>query len=71
MKDWFAKTTRQVFAAGPLLPAVFQTAASELAESSKALEITQFLDQVLMSHGKKSVLYVRAHLHICVVRGLI
>lgn len=71
MRDWFGRTNRKVIALGPFLPTGAQATANELLQSPMAAEIMSFLDQVVTSHGKKSLLYVRACLHVCVVSGFI
>lgn len=58
LRDWFAETSRPVYACGPLIPHGPQAAAFEKAQSPEASKIESFLDAKLASHGDNSVIYV-------------
>lgn len=60
VKDWFAEDSRSVFTLGPLLPLLHDSraATTEMKVSAKSNEIEKFLENVLASHGAKSMLYV-------------
>lgn len=58
LRDWFAETSRPVYACGPLIPHGAQAVAFEKAQSPEASKIESFLDAKLASHGDHSVIYV-------------
>ena len=58
LREWFAETSRPVYACGPLIPHGAQAAAFEKAQSPEAAKIESFLDAKLASHGDHSVIYV-------------
>ena len=60
MKEWFAETSRSVWAVGPLLPSIAsqEAIAGEEASSPNFKELTSFLNSTLESHGPHSVLFV-------------
>ncbi len=61
VKKWFAESSRSVFVLGPLLPTTHDPSAlaGEKQMSVNANEIDLFLESILASHGKASMLYVR------------
>ena len=71
-REWFAADNRIVISAGPFIPQGEQAVANEKLLASKSAETTQFLDSVLASHGKHSLLYVRIRtLYVCTITSLI
>lgn len=58
IREWFAETGREVYAAGPLFPLGEGTAAGERSQSDKPTEIDAFLRSIFENHGPKSLLYV-------------
>ena len=60
VKSWFAKTGRTAYACGPLLPSASKVAAdaAEKAQSKESDEIETFLDNILRTSGKQTLLYV-------------
>ena len=60
VKDWFADTSRSVYVIGPLIPVTQESKAltGEKKMSEKANEIDTFMEAVLASHGRNSMLYV-------------
>ncbi|KAI0745748.1 UDP-Glycosyltransferase/glycogen phosphorylase [Earliella scabrosa] len=54
LRTWYGETGRKAFYAGPLLP---QTPEDTSADP-RAKKIQDFLDEHLVSHGKRSVIYV-------------
>lgn len=58
IRDLFARTSRSIWVCGPLLATSEQALAQEREQSSKALEIEEFMDSILSSHGKHSLVYV-------------
>lgn len=61
IREWFAETSRQIFAVGPLLPVSGSSSAllGESQLSANAADIQNFMDTTERSHGKGSMLYVR------------
>ncbi len=59
-RDWFAESSREFFVLGPLLPTTHdqRALAGEKQMSAKASEIDVFIESVLASHGRASMLYV-------------
>ncbi|TCD71967.1 hypothetical protein EIP91_000099 [Steccherinum ochraceum] len=59
-EEWFAETGREVWAIGPLLPPLNNqvSTAGEEAQSEKAAEIKNFMDDVLEKNGRHSMLYI-------------
>ncbi|KAI0943612.1 hypothetical protein AcW1_002736 [Taiwanofungus camphoratus] len=57
IRDLFARTSRSIWVCGPLLATSEQALAQEREQSSKALEIEEFMDSILSSHGKHSLVY--------------
>lgn len=58
LREWFAESSRPVYACGPLIPHGTQAAAFEKAQSPEAAKIESFLNAKLASHGDHSVIYV-------------
>ncbi|KAJ3487389.1 hypothetical protein NLI96_g3563 [Meripilus lineatus] len=60
VREWFAETSREAFAVGPLLP--ISTSSSAIAGENQgmanAAEISSFLESTLETHGKGSMLYI-------------
>ncbi len=60
MREWFDKTSRGIYATGPLMPIGIQTTREHEWEQSKdADKIQAFLDSTLTASGERSLLYVR------------
>ena len=60
VKSWFAKTGRTAYTCGPLLPSASKATAdaSEKTQSRESDEIETFLDNILSTSGKQTLLYV-------------
>jgi hypothetical protein len=65
MRTWLGETNRPVYAIGPLVPPGFgDTGLSdiakqmEIASSKNGGEFDTFLENILKSHGERSVIYV-------------
>ncbi|KZT72409.1 glycosyltransferase family 1 protein [Daedalea quercina L-15889] len=58
LRDWFAESSRPVYACGPLIPHGPQAVSFERQQSPEAAKIEGFLDAMLASHGDNSVIYV-------------
>ena len=56
VKAWFAETSRKAYYAGPLIPCGAETVSND----TRAHQFKLFLDDKVMSHGEKSVIYVGA-----------
>jgi hypothetical protein len=65
MRMWLGETNRPVYAVGPLVPPGF--GGTGLSDTAKKMEIDSsnnggemqaFLDKILKSHGKRSLVYV-------------
>ena len=66
MRAWLAETKRPLFTFGPLIPpgsgdtTALSTRAKHMEFDSKnGSEFQLFLDRILKSHGKGSIIYVR------------
>ncbi|THH23193.1 hypothetical protein EUX98_g7991 [Antrodiella citrinella] len=59
-KEWFAESSRSVWAIGPLAPATTteQAMSNEEAQSENSADIKKFLDSVLSKNGEHSAIYV-------------
>ncbi|CAL1714247.1 unnamed protein product [Somion occarium] len=57
-RRWFAETSREVYAIGPMVPFGKKAIEGENKQSQDAADIGQFLQSVLTSHGPKSVIYL-------------
>lgn len=60
IKEWFAETSRPVWAIGPLFPKMAspEAVAGEATQSESWEGIKEFLDAALTAHGEHSLLYV-------------
>jgi hypothetical protein len=65
MRKWLGETSRPVYAVGPLLPPGFGDSGlshaakqMDIASSQNGGEFQTFLDDMLKSHGERSVIYV-------------
>jgi hypothetical protein len=70
LRVWFKETNRPVYAIGPLVPpGLGDTGLSDTAKqmeinsSNNGSDVQAFLDRILNSHGKQSLIYVN-HLHV-------
>ena len=67
MRTWLAETNRSLYTVGPLVPPSFSDTAGlstvakqmEFDSSQNGNEFNIFLDRILKSHGKYSLIYVR------------
>ena len=62
MKKFFALTNRKFYVVGPLVPspAAENAEKHELRQSPKSQETEAFLERILLTHGPKSLVYVRS-----------
>lgn len=59
MREWFGKTSRGLYATGPLMPLGEQVIEYERKQSKDAYSIKAFLNSALATSGERSLLYVR------------
>ena len=59
MKQWFFDMQKEVHVLGPLLPAGYGTETQNTEEGASA-DIEEFLGEMLLKHGKRSVFFVRS-----------
>ncbi len=57
-RDWFAETSRTVYAVGPLVSIRDQVVVPWKEFSTNPTEVETFLEQALNDHGEKSLVYV-------------
>ncbi|PSR79622.1 hypothetical protein PHLCEN_2v6923 [Hermanssonia centrifuga] len=59
MREWFAETSRPVYAFGPMLPPFGQNATvNEKKQSANSGEIDELLERALKTHGEHSLVYI-------------
>ena len=63
-RDWFAKTNRQLFTVGPLLPVAAHAVDQEKSLSPDAAKIDAFMNKVYATKGEKSMIYVSTQVFI-------
>ena len=59
MKQWFSDVRKEVHILGPLLPAGYGTEIQNIEEGA-GNAIEEFLKEMLVQHGKRSVFFVRS-----------
>ena len=59
VKQWFSDMQREVHVLGPLLPPGYGTKIQN-SEEGTSVDIERFLGEMLVQHGKRSVVFVRS-----------